>query len=82
MKTRTEKDSMGPLEVPADAYYGVQSTRSLHNFRISNLRLFPAQIKALAQLKQACAEANMELGILQKKKGNAIVAHLPKRGSS
>lgn len=73
MKTRIEKDSMGPLEVPADAYYGVQSTRSLHNFPISNLRLFPAQIKALAQIKQACAEANMELGILQKKKGAAIV---------
>ncbi len=73
MKTRIEKDSMGPLEVPADAYYGAQSTRSLQNFPISNLRLSPAQIKALAQIKQACAEANMELGILQKKKGNAIV---------
>jgi len=47
--------------------------RSLHNFEISNLRLGAAQIKALAQIKQACAEANMEMGILTKKKGRAIV---------
>ena len=73
MKTRTEKDSLGPLEVPADAYYGVHSMRSIQNFQISNLRLGAAQIKALAQIKQACAEANMEMGILQKKKGQAIV---------
>ena len=73
MKTRTEKDSLGPLEVPADAYYGVHTMRSIQNFQISALRLGSAQIKALAQLKQACAEANMELGILQKKKGAAIV---------
>jgi len=73
LKTRTEKDSLGPLEVPADAYYGVHTMRSIQNFQISALRLGSAQIKALAQLKQACAEANMELGILQKKKGAAIV---------
>jgi aspartate ammonia-lyase len=74
MKTRTEKDSLGPLEVPADAYYGVHTMRSIHNFQISNLRLSSAQIKALAQIKQACAEANMELGILDKKKGKAILS--------
>ena len=71
--TRTEKDSLGPLEVPADAYYGVHTMRSIHNFQISNLRLGKAQIKALAQIKQACAEANMEMGTLPKKKGQAIV---------
>jgi len=73
VKTRTEKDSLGTLEVPADAYYGVHSVRSIQNFQISNLRLGAAQIKALAQIKQACADANMELGILQKKKGQAII---------
>ncbi|NUN96314.1 MAG: aspartate ammonia-lyase [Candidatus Omnitrophica bacterium] len=74
MKTRLEKDSLGPLEVPANAYYGVHSQRSIHNFQISGLRLKAAQIKALAQIKQACAEANMGLGTLEKKKGRAIVA--------
>jgi len=73
MKTRTEKDSLGTIEVPADAYYGVHTMRSIQNFQISDLCLSTSQIVALAQIKQACAEANMELGILQKKKGGAIV---------
>lgn len=73
MKTRIEKDSLGELTVPANALYGVHTQRSLHNFQISGRRLHPAQIKALAQIKQACAEANMELGSLDKKKGKAIV---------
>ncbi len=70
---RIEKDCMGELAVPVDAYYGVQSTRSLHNFQISPLRLPPEQITALARLKLACAKANMELGFLAPRKGNAIV---------
>lgn len=74
MKTRIEKDSLGELSVPAKALYGVHTQRSLNNFQISTRRLHPAQIKALAQIKQACAMANMELGSLDKKKGKAIVA--------
>jgi aspartate ammonia-lyase len=73
MKSRIEKDSLGELEVPLDAYYGVHTMRSIHNFQISKLRLGSAQIKALVQIKQACAEANMDLGSLEKKKGRAIV---------
>lgn len=73
MKTRLEKDSLGELAVPADAYYGVHSQRSIENFQISRLRFSRAQIKALAQIKQACAEANRELGSLDAKKAKAIV---------
>ena len=70
---RIEKDSMGELAVPAGAYYGVHSARSLQNFQISPLRPQPEQIAALALLKLACAKANMELGFLSDRKGNAIV---------
>jgi len=73
MKFRTEKDSMGEMQVPAKAYYGVQSTRSINNFPISGIMIPPEQITALALLKLACAKANMELGKLKKKQGNAIV---------
>lgn len=74
MKYRIEKDSMGPLEVPADAYYGVHATRSINNFRISGLRLQPEQITAMALLKLACAKANAELKLLPRRKGDAIAA--------
>jgi len=73
VKYRIERDSMGELRVPADAYYGVQSMRSIGNFPISGLRIPPEQVTALAFLKLACAQANMELGFLRKKQGNAIV---------
>ncbi len=73
MKYRNERDSMGPLKVPANAYYGVHSMRSIQNFQISGLRLPPEQIAALANIKMACARANMELKILTKKRGDAIV---------
>ncbi|MBI5177903.1 MAG: class II fumarate hydratase [Nitrospinae bacterium] len=73
MKYRTESDSLGQMEVPADAYYGVHTTRSIHNFPISGLTVPPEQIRAIALLKLACAKANMELGLLPMTKGNAIV---------
>ena len=73
MNFRVEKDSMGEVKVPADAYFGVQSTRSMNNFPISGFRLPPEQVEALVNIKAACAMANMELGILDAKKGNAIV---------
>src|SRR3954469_22953446 len=62
--TRIEHDLLGDLEVPADAYYGVQTARALENFRISGveLRLYPHFIKALAMVKLAAARANFETG--------------------
>ena len=73
MKMRTERDSMGTLQVPASAYYGATSSRSIENFQISGLTIPAEQITALVQLKLACAKANMELGFLKKKTGAAIV---------
>ncbi len=63
-KTRLEHDLLGPKEVPADAYYGVQTARALENFHISGvpLRLYPNLIKALGMVKLAAAKANHECG--------------------
>src|SRR5215510_2791033 len=62
-QTRTEHDLLGDLEVPADAYYGVQTARALENFQISGveLRLYPNFIKGLAMTKLAAARANHEV---------------------
>src|SRR3954453_14023040 len=61
-KTRIERDLLGDLEVPVDAYYGVQTARALENFQISGvqLRLYPNFIKGLAMVKLAAARANFE----------------------
>ncbi len=61
-KYRVEKDSMGELEVPADAFYGAQTQRAVNNFPISGLTIPPAFIHALGRVKQACAKANHSLG--------------------
>ena len=71
--TRTEKDSLGPLEVPADAYYGVQTARAIANFPISGERLHIEMVRAVARIKIAAAKANAELGELDPKKAEAIV---------
>ena len=70
--TRTETDSLGPIEVPTDALYGAQTTRARANFPISGLRAHPALIRALAMIKQAAAEANQSLGLITKEQGSAI----------
>ena len=59
---RIEHDLLGDLEVPADAYYGVQTARALQNFHISGveLRLYPNLIKAFAMVKMAAARANVD----------------------
>ncbi len=72
-KTRTERDSLGTLEIPADAYYGVQTARAVANFPISGERLHPEMVRAMARIKIAAARANMEVGALEKKKGETIV---------
>ena len=69
---RIEKDSLGPLEVPAEAYYGVQTLRALRNFPLSGKPLPPAFIHAHALLKKAAAIANRELGLLDEKRSQAI----------
>ncbi|MEL6998849.1 MAG: class II fumarate hydratase [Pseudomonadota bacterium] len=72
-KTRTETDSFGPLKVPADKYWGAQTQRSLKNFPIGWEKQPVAVVRALGVIKQACAEANMKNGSLDKKIGKAIV---------
>ena len=71
--TRIEKDSLGSLEVPADAYYGVQTARAVANFPISGERLHIEMVRAVARIKIAAAKANAELGGLDRKKADAIV---------
>ncbi len=71
--TRTETDSFGPLEVPADKYWGAQTQRSIMNFPIGWEKQPVAIVRALGVIKQACAEANMEQGSLDKTRGDAIV---------
>jgi aspartate ammonia-lyase len=73
-KTRTEHDLLGDLEVPADAYYGVQTARAIENFKISGvpLRLYPNFIKGLAMVKQAAARANFDTGGFSKEVLDAI----------
>ena len=72
-ETRIERDSMGEMLVPANAYYGAQTARAVENFPISGLRFSRAFIAALGTIKAACARVNMELGLLERKIGDAIV---------
>ena len=64
-ETRVERDSMGEVSVPADAYYGASTERARQNFPISNLRLPRRFIRALAQIKGAAALVNSELGLVE-----------------
>ena len=74
-KTRTESDTMGPVEVPADRYWGAQTQRSLENFRIGTDRFrMPLEIiRAYGMLKKAAARANLELGELPEEIAKAII---------
>ncbi|MFT4241739.1 MAG: class II fumarate hydratase [Acidovorax sp.] len=74
MTFRTERDTFGPIEVPADRLWGAQTQRSLQNFDISGERQPREIIKALAQVKRASATVNHALGLLDAKKKDAIVA--------
>ena len=75
-KFRVESDLLGELQVPADAYYGVQTQRAINNYKISTTHMYdyPEYIIAMAYVKMAAAQANMELGVLPKNIGEAIVA--------
>jgi fumarate hydratase class II len=73
-ETRTETDTFGPIEVPADRYWGAQSQRSLRNFAIGWEKQPAAVVRALGVVKRAAAETNMALGRLDPKIGETIVA--------
>ncbi|OGS48277.1 MAG: aspartate ammonia-lyase [Euryarchaeota archaeon RBG_16_68_13] len=70
---RVEKDFLGELKVPKDAYWGVQTQRAIENFPISGIRFGRRFIHALGLIKKASAETNVELGLLDSKLGKAIV---------
>lgn len=70
---RIESDSLGELQVPADALYGVQTQRAVMNFQISGMRPWQAFIWSMATIKEAAAEVNRDLGLLDAQKADAIV---------
>ena len=70
---RVERDSMGSMEVPERAYYAAQTARAVENFQISGLRFGRRFIRALGLVKRAAAETNVELGLLDERRGDAIV---------
>src|SRR6059036_607625 len=70
---RMERDSLGEMEVPADVYYGASTARAVQNFPISGLRFPRPFIRALGLIKRAAAEVNMDLGLLERPVGTAIV---------
>src|SRR6187399_792451 len=72
--TRTELDTFGPIEVPDDRLWGAQTQRSLQNFDISGERMPTQLLRALAIVKKAAALVNMDLGAVDARLGNAIVA--------
>ena len=74
MSNRTEKDSLGNINVPADALWGAQTQRAIENFPISGLKQYRAFIWSMAVIKRAAAEVNRDLGLLDAKIADAIIA--------
>jgi fumarate hydratase class II len=72
-KTRTEKDVLGELDVPTDAYWGINTQRAIENFQISGMRFSQRFILSLAKVKKACILSNMESADLDEGLGNAIL---------
>src|SRR5688572_25213002 len=72
--TRTEKDLLGEKQIPADAYYGVQTARALENFQVSGVKtnFYPDYVRAYAMVKLAAARANADVGRLKKDRLAAI----------
>lgn len=73
-RTRTETDSLGSMEVPADAYYGIHTLRAEENFPITKrpISVYPDLVRALAMVKQASARANREIGVLDAERADLI----------
>jgi aspartate ammonia-lyase len=72
--TRVERDTLGEMQVPADAYYGPQTARAVENFPISGLRLPREMVEAMAAIKWAAAETHASLGLLDRRVAEAIVS--------
>jgi aspartate ammonia-lyase len=70
---RAEKDSIGIKEIPADVYYGIQTARAVENYPISGMKAHPTLISAFGMVKQAAAEANKALGLVEDKRADAII---------
>ncbi|MDO5537573.1 MAG: lyase family protein, partial [Desulfovibrionaceae bacterium] len=72
---RTEKDALGEMQLPDEAFYGIQTLRSLANFDVTNRTFndYPAVVRAMAEVKKACALANRDIGALDAAKACAIV---------
>ncbi len=70
---RIEKDSLGQVQVPANAYYGAQTQRAVQNFPISGMKPYPAFVWSMALIKRAAAEVHRDLGLLDEKMANAII---------
>ena len=73
-QVRTEKDLLGEKQIPADAYYGVQTLRALENFQVSGVKtnFYPDYVRAYAMVKLAAARANTEVGRMKKERLDAI----------
>src|SRR5512143_655405 len=72
-ETRTERDPLGELPVPADALYGIQTLRAVRNFPISGVRPLPAFVEAVVHIKKAAAQVHRETGRLEPRLADAIV---------
>ncbi len=70
---RIEEDTLGKVQVPEEAYYGIQTQRASRNFPISGLRAHPLMVKSMILIKKAAALSHLELGKLEKRRGNAII---------
>lgn len=73
LKLRQEKDSIGPKEIPADVYYGIQTARAVENYPISGMKAHPTLIRAFGMVKRAAAEANKSLGLVDEKHADAMI---------
>jgi aspartate ammonia-lyase len=73
MRTRAEKDSLGERDVPAEAYFGIQTQRAVENYPISGYRAHPLLIRAMGMIKKAAATVNRDLKLLDTKRANAII---------
>ena len=71
--TRSEKDSIGIKEIPAEVYYGIQTARAVENYPISGMRAHPTLIRAFGMVKEAATEANKELGLVDARRADAII---------
>ena len=72
MRYRIEKDQLGERQVPAEAYYGIETLRGKENFEITKRGIYRQLIKALAIVKKAAAKANFDAGNIDEKTGKAI----------